>query len=330
MLVFVLIIIVINNISARFHCPNYNLPIKLPTHWINGSINCFNKDSYKPNIEAFAVNNDTFILRENKCINYEAPFMYLLFSNHTVLLIDSGATVSSKSFPIRRYVETIIFRWCMKNKKHRKNMNLIVSHTHNHRDHTAGDEQFQNKSMTKIIGTNLDDVIQFFRLTDWPNSVSTYELDHQRHLAIIPIPGHEKSSLAFYDCATGLLLTGDSFYPGRLYISNFSANVDSISRLVNFIQSNHLNITAILGTHIEMTQKHQIDYPTGSTYQPNERLLSMSFEELEQYNNELQIQWKNGLDQRHKVYYDTFIIDPSPSELPLLPSDERFLSINLY
>jgi hypothetical protein len=64
----------------------------------------------------------------------------------------------------------------------------------------------------------------------------------------------------------------------------------------------------------------------GATYQPKERQLNLSFEQLEELNNELQFQWKNGFDRRHKVYYDTFIIDPNPSELPLLPSNERLLN----
>jgi hypothetical protein len=102
-----LLFIIINGISGRFDCPNNNslyLPIKLPTNWINGSINCFDKSTQQPDLDIFSVNNDTFILRENKCINYEAPFMYLLFSNNTVLLIDSGATISSISFPIQQHV----------------------------------------------------------------------------------------------------------------------------------------------------------------------------------------------------------------------------------
>ncbi|CAF0986042.1 unnamed protein product [Adineta steineri] len=248
--------------------------------------------------------------------------MYLLFGNNTVLLIDSGATVSSTSFPIQQHVENIILQWCIKQKKRRKDIKLIVAHTHNHDDHTAGDKQFQSKPFTTVVGTTVDDVSRFFRLKNWPHSISRYKLSNQRHLAIIPIPGHEKSSIAFYDCITGLLLTGDSFYPGRLYISNFTANVRSVLRLTNFIKSNHLNLTGILGTHIEMTKTNQIDYPIGSTYQPNERELNMSLEQLEQLNYELQYQWKNGFHKRHRAYYDAFIVDPEPSELPLLPANK--------
>ncbi|UJR33498.1 hypothetical protein I4U23_020943 [Adineta vaga] len=325
-----ILLITLTIVSAHqnnpFMCPdgysNY-LPVKLPSSWINGSANCFEKDATRPDLDIFAVNNDTYILRENKCINYEAPFMYLLFGNDTVLLIDSGATVSFVSLPIQQHVETLILHWCVAHKKAREDVELVVAHTHNHDDHTAGDAQFQYKLFTTVVGTNVTEVSRFFQLDDWPNTIGSYPLDSQRQLAIIPIPGHENASIAFYDCATGLLITGDSLLPGRLYIGNFSANVDSISRLVNFIESNRINVTSILGAHIEMTQQNTTDYPKGATYQPKERLLNMSLEQLHQLNNELQQQWKDGFNHRHKVYYDTFIFDPKPSELPPLTPGER-------
>jgi glyoxylase-like metal-dependent hydrolase (beta-lactamase superfamily II) len=327
---FVLFFIAIASISAYpndpFVCPSGGssyLPVNLPTGWLNGSIDCFNQSALRPDLDVFRVNNDTFILRENKCINYEAPFMYLLFSNNTVLLIDSGATVSLVSLPIQQHVETLILHWCISHDKEREAVDLVVAHTHNHNDHTAGDAQFQYKLFTTIVNTSVEAVSKFFKIDNWPNSIGTYELDSQRHLAIIPIPGHQEASIAFYDCATGLLITGDSLLPGRLYISNFSASVDSISRLVNFIETNRLNITSILGAHIEMTNESKIDYPIGATYQPKERQLNMSLEQLHQLNNELQEQSKAGFNQRHKAYYDTFIFDPKPSELPLLPPDGR-------
>jgi hydroxyacylglutathione hydrolase len=327
---FVLLFLIIASASARlnnqFVCPGGTssyLPLRLPTSWINGSANCFDTDAQRPDLDTFLINNNTYILRENKCINYEAPFMYLLFGNDTVLLIDSGATVSLVSLPIQQHVETIILQWCIRNKKERADIDLVVAHTHNHQDHTAGDGQFQYKLFTTVVNKSVDAVSQFFKLDNWPNTIGTYELDSQRHLAIIPIPGHENASIAFYDCATGLLFTGDSLLPGRLYISDFSANVESISRLVDFVESNRLNITSILGAHIEMTRENQIDYPTGTTFQPRERQLNMSLEQLHQLNDELQQQSKDGFNRRHKAYYDTFILDPNPSQLPPLAPNER-------
>ncbi|CAF3732764.1 unnamed protein product [Rotaria sordida] len=327
---FVLLFVVIVSISAysndQFVCPGGNssyLPVTLPTGWINGSVNCFDEGAQQPALDIFPINNDTYILRENKCINYEASFIYLLFGNNIALLIDSGATVSPISLPIQQHVESIILNWCIINKKERQDIELVVAHTHNHQDHIAGDAQFRDKLFTTVVGTTVDEVNQFFQLDNWPNTIGTYALDNQRHLAIIPIPGHANSSIAFYDCATGLLITGDSLLPGRLYISDFSADVESISRLINFIELNRLNITSILGAHIEMTQENKIDYPIAATYQPKERQLNMSLEQLHQLNNELQQQWKDGFNRRHKAYYDTFIFDPIPSQLPPLQPDGR-------
>ena len=325
--------LVITSITAHlndpFTCPeggiNY-LPVNFPEHWINGSIDCFKEGALQPDLDTFPINNDTFILRENKCINYEAPFMYLLFSNETVLLIDSGATASFVSLPIQQHVETLILHWCINHKKDREDVDLIVAHTHNHDDHTAGDGQFFYKLFTTVVNTSVENVSKFFKIDNWPHTIGHYELDSQRHLAVIPIPGHEESAVAFYDCATGLLITGDTLLPGRLYISNFSANVESVSRLVSFIETNNLNITSILGAHIEMTNESQIDYPIGATYQPKERQLNMSLEHLHQLNSELQTQWKEGLEHRHKAYYDSFIVDPKPSQLPPLPPNGRVSS----
>ena len=62
------VVLVISNYCwyiSSIYCPNNNslyLPVKLPTSWINGSINCFSKDAQRPDLDIFPVNNDTFIL----------------------------------------------------------------------------------------------------------------------------------------------------------------------------------------------------------------------------------------------------------------------------
>ena len=50
----------------------------------------------------------------------------------------------------------------------------------------------------------------------------------------MPIPGHEAASIALYDRRTGSLLTGDTLYPGRLYVRDAGAFVESVGRLVEF------------------------------------------------------------------------------------------------
>jgi glyoxylase-like metal-dependent hydrolase (beta-lactamase superfamily II) len=92
-------------------------------------------------------------------------------------------------------------------------------------------------------------------------------------LDVIPIPGHEATSLAFYDRESAVLLTGDTLYPGRLYISDQAAYVRSIARLVEFTRDK--SVAHILGTHIENTRTPYLDYPIGTRHQPDEHVLEL-------------------------------------------------------
>ena len=50
--------------------------------WNHGSADCATNQD--PAIEVFEFDSDTYILRQNKCVNFEAPFIYVLFGKHTV------------------------------------------------------------------------------------------------------------------------------------------------------------------------------------------------------------------------------------------------------
>jgi glyoxylase-like metal-dependent hydrolase (beta-lactamase superfamily II) len=244
-----------------------NLNVK----WIHGSEPCSaNSD---PAFQIHAYSDDTIILRENKCINYEGPFIYLLFGNDKVFMQDTGAAPAANSgiaFPIRENVQNVVSDWA---KKHGKtNMQLLVTHSHAHGDHIGGDAQFTGQPNTTVVGTKVEDVQTFFGIRDWPNQLVTLDLGG-RILDIIPIPGHEPTSIAVYDRRTKLLLTGDTLYSGRLYIRDWPAFKASVERLASFVKSHE--IAQVLGTHIEMSTKPGVDYPVRTTYQPEEHELAL-------------------------------------------------------
>jgi hydroxyacylglutathione hydrolase len=103
---------------------------------------------------------------------------------------------------------------------------------------------------------------------------------------VIPIPGHEASSIAIYDHQTGILFTGDTLYPGRLYVADGPAYVRSIQRLVDF--TNGKIVTHLLGNHIEETRTPFLDYPIGTVYQPDEHALELGRAQLLELNDALQ------------------------------------------
>lgn len=266
-------------------------------NWIHGSENC--EDNVDPAIQIVRYNTTTWILRQNKCTNYEAPFMFLFLGEDKALLMDTGATEEDNTFPLYKTVKHIISDWSQNNGE----VELIVAHTHKHGDHYAGDGQFKGQPNTTVVGLEVEDVQEFFEITNWPQEIVDFDLGN-RLMKIIPIPGHQAASIAVYDTSTKMLLTGDSFYPGRLYVEDWDTFKMSIERLVKFTDSNE--ISTILGNHIEMTQTPGVDYPMGTIYQPNESPLPLSVLELKELSSALT---KLG-DTPTKEIHDRFIIYP--------------------
>jgi glyoxylase-like metal-dependent hydrolase (beta-lactamase superfamily II) len=180
---------------------------------------------------------------------------------------------------------------------------LVVMHTHAHGDHVAGDGQFNGQAFTTVVGTSVAAVQAFFQLQTWPTQTGSYELGG-RALSVLPIPGHEPSHVALFDPRTGWLLTGDSLYPGRLYVRDWAAYRASVSRLVDFSRT-HL-ISRVLGTHVEMSSTPRVDYPVGTTFQPMEHPLPLGLSHLIELDTALT---RLGATPTREVH-DDFIISP--------------------
>jgi hydroxyacylglutathione hydrolase len=140
------------------------------------------------------------------------------------------------------------------------------------RRYGSGDSQFTGRANTTFVAASPEALTAFFGLKGWPDTPASYTLGG-RAIDIIPIPGHEPASIALYDRRTGLLLTGDTLYPGRLYVRDGPAFAASVQRLVAFTRDKP--IAHILGAHIENTRTPYLDYPEGTTYQPDEHALEL-------------------------------------------------------
>jgi glyoxylase-like metal-dependent hydrolase (beta-lactamase superfamily II) len=90
---------------------------------------------------------------------------------------------------------------------------------------------YDEHTYTVVVGTDVASVRQFFGFTDWPAEVVTFELG-DRTLEITGVPGHHETSVALYDPWSGLLLTGDTVYPGRLYVQDTPAFTESLQRML--------------------------------------------------------------------------------------------------
>jgi glyoxylase-like metal-dependent hydrolase (beta-lactamase superfamily II) len=229
---------------------------ELPASWYVPQSDCGTAHDYR----IHAYNATFFILRQSGCTHYEKPFVYLLFGTQQALLFDTGASGA--------HIERAIDR--LMNDK--PGMPLVVIHSHGHGDHTFGDTALRLRPNTTVVSATVTAVTQFFGIANWPTGTAQYDLGN-RVVDIVPIPGHETAHIALYDRRTGILLTGDTLYPGRLYISDQTAYRASVDRLVAFTQP--LQIAHVFGGHIEQSKWPFLDYPIGTQFQPEEHVLEL-------------------------------------------------------
>ena len=239
----------------------------LPATWYAGG----DDSGGRPDWQVHAYNEDFYILRQAAYTSFEKPFLYLLFGRDRAILFDTGAGGANVAAAVNRVM--------------RASMPLIVAHSHGHNDHVAGDDQFRDRPGITVVGKDLASVQAFFGITDWPNQIVPFDLG-DRILDIIPIPGHEPTGIAVYDRRTTVMLTNDTFYPGRLYVRDGPAFTASIERLVDFTRDRP--VAHFLGTHIENTREPFRDYPEGTVDQPDEHVLQLGRDQLLKLRDALQ------------------------------------------
>jgi glyoxylase-like metal-dependent hydrolase (beta-lactamase superfamily II) len=239
----------------------------LPSTWMTGGPKCMEV----PEWQVHEYNPTFFILRQSGCSDYEKPFVYLIFGSERALLFDTGSRDGNLVPTLRRTIHDWLER------KQRAAIPLVVTHSHSHSDHVAGDADVQAMNDPAIsvtfIAAKPEDEKVFFRISDGDDSRGTVDLG-DRAIDVIPIPGHDAASIALYDRRTGILLTGDSLYPGRLYIHDLAEFQRSTERLIRFTEGKP--IAHILGCHTEQTRTPFLDYAIGTIYQPDEHPLELS------------------------------------------------------
>lgn len=272
------------------------LPPLFPESWIDGT------QAQEPVTQVQALDRDTFVIRQSIKTNFEGPFLYLLFGRDRALLVDTGA----QGGMIRPTVDRLVREWLAAHG--RSDVALVVAHSHGHGDHIAGDAAFRERPNTIVVGVKPADVAGFFGVRNWPNEIVRFDLGG-RALNVIPTPGHQAAAIMFYDPRLNILLSGDTLYPGRLYVPvNFMAdNRASVDRLAAFAARHP--IRAVLGAHIEMTRTPGKDYGHEAPSHPEEHPLELPAGSIA----ELQAGLKAPLDLPGKPQvHDHFIIVPVP------------------
>ncbi|MCX4745685.1 MBL fold metallo-hydrolase [Kitasatospora sp. NBC_01287] len=260
----------------------------LAVDWIHGTAS---RRGGGPPLQVHQYDEHTVILRQSMAVNYEAPFIFLLFGNDRALLLDTGATADATIFPLRATVDRLVAEWLDRHPgeqgergghgEHggrREPYGLVVAHTHGHGDHVAADGQFADRPATTVVPREAEAVGSFFGFEpDRPLDTVTFDLGG-RVLEILPSPGHHRAAITVYDPWSGILFTGDTVLPGRLYVEDHAAFRATVERMVEFAGTHP--VTHVLGCHVEMSRRPGGEYPIGATYQPDERVPEMTVAQL--------------------------------------------------
>ena len=268
--------------------------------WLHGSATC-ETDKADP-IDVLKLDNQTFILRQNKCTTFEAPFLYLLIGSDKALLFDTGAISDASVSPVASAVEDLLQQYSPNQNSPGQTLPLVVLHSHGHNDHTAGDNQFSSTGTVTIISSDIAQAGNQLGFTEGFRETNLLSLG-ERKLTIIPTPGHHKDAISLYDEKYKLLLTGDTLYPGLIYVKNWEAYRHSIKLLFNFSEKNEVN--AVLGAHIEMSNTPFTIYPVGSTFQRNEASVVLKKNDIDMLHKALQTNPK-----ARRVEFEKFIVQP--------------------
>ncbi|GAA1597808.1 MBL fold metallo-hydrolase [Kribbella karoonensis] len=221
--------------------------MSFPDRWDDGT------DPSTPEHQVHWYDDRTAMIRQSLRTSFEGPFLYLLLGDDRALLLDTG----TGDVPLRPLVESLAGE-----------RELVVVHTHGHGDHVGGDPEFP-----EAVGRSAEDVARYFGFADWPHGVRQVDLGG-RVLDVLAIPGHHASHIALYDRDTRLLFSGDSLYPGRLYVFDWPAFRESVARLGEFVAAGN-PVDWVLGAHIEMTAEPGKDYAMGADRHPDEHPLEL-------------------------------------------------------
>jgi glyoxylase-like metal-dependent hydrolase (beta-lactamase superfamily II) len=267
----------------------------LPAQWIAGGPDC----GSEPAIQVHAYDPDTFILRQSLCTSPEGPFLYLLFGEDRALLEDTGDDVGV-SIPLVDTVEQLLAD--RRADTGQAELELVVVNSHAHGDHVAYNQELEGRAGITVVGFTSDRISDFFDV-EWPGGRAEVDLGG-RVVDLFPIPGHEANHIALYDRRDQLLLTGDTLYPGRLFIDDFATYQASISRLVDFTSARP--VCHVLGTHIEMTRTPGEEYDFGADHHPDEHELPLGRDHL--------LELRDALDRMDgapaRETHDDFVIVP--------------------
>ncbi|MBI1740970.1 MAG: MBL fold metallo-hydrolase [Acidobacteriales bacterium] len=200
----------------------------------------------EPWFEIYRIRPGVFAIYEPK--QFEEVISYLILGEKRALLFDTGLGVGKISAVVARLTP----------------LPVSVINSHTHFDHVGGNAEFQEiwnrdllytrKNMRGQSNIYLRDALaperlcgalpagasaKSYSIRPWKSAHTLRDSERfdlgGRVVEVLFTPGHTPDSLSLLDRRNGLLFTGDTFYPGPIYLfvpeTDFAAYVRSVERL---------------------------------------------------------------------------------------------------
>jgi glyoxylase-like metal-dependent hydrolase (beta-lactamase superfamily II) len=214
-----------------------------------------------PWFEVYKVRPGVFAIYEPH--QSEEVICYLILGTKRAVLFDTGMGISN----IRNVVEGLT------------SLPVSVLNSHTHNDHVGDNWRFTDIygmdtdfTRTNAKGSKTDAqaeigpgeicgdlpsgfnaaeyVTKPFHITHWIHDHDKIDLG-ERTLEVISVPGHTPDSIALLDEKNGLLFTGDTFYPGPIWLFRPETDLDAYLASVKKLASLAPSLQLLLPAHNE-------------------------------------------------------------------------------
>jgi glyoxylase-like metal-dependent hydrolase (beta-lactamase superfamily II) len=207
---------------------------------------------YKPAANVFAIYEPH---------QWEETIGYLIVGEKRALLFDTGMGISDVKKVIAELTK----------------LPIVVLNSHTHQDHVGGNWEFDtvqgmDTDYTREHAKGSRDAAQFEISADHicgalpagfdpksyytrPWKIAAYIHDGSRFdlggrtIEVIATPGHTPDSISLIDHANGLLFTGDTYYPGPIFLFAKGTDLDAYSKSIRRLAALAPQIKLVLGAH---------------------------------------------------------------------------------
>lgn len=212
-----------------------------------------------PWFEVYEVRPHVFAIYEPH--QAEEVISYLILGDKQALLFDTGLAIGN----VQQVVQSLT------------KLPVIVVNSHSHNDHVGDNWQFDHVAgmdtaftRQNAKGSRADAQAELepgsvcghlpagfdaetyatkpWKIDQWIHDGSKFDLGG-RVIEVIATPGHTPDAIALIDRANGLLFTGDSYYPGPIYLYRPETDIDAYESSMTKLAALSKQVNLLLPSH---------------------------------------------------------------------------------